>query len=181
MSQIRCSPSRNLTLPKGHEASPLRSPRDSDNPLKLWQKINQHVRQMESMVQVVDQLSKNIEKNRRRILGGQGGSSSISCQLYGNPTTQSYTVGTFYKLLDTDFAVTNGYVCAGSETPVKATAGKWLCLKSVPVLLNDGTDLPNYIPTLPAASGSLDPSNAGNYWEFFTPSQICVDGASQNV
>jgi hypothetical protein len=60
-------------------------------------------------------------------------------------------------------------------------AGKWLCLKSVPKLKNDTTDPAKYIPTIPAASGSLDPANADNYWEIFTASQLCIDGYSTPV
>ena len=98
-------------------------------------------------------------------------SQGVTCKTYD--PTKACTAGVFYKLLDSDSIVATGIVCAGSATPVTAIAGKWLCLKSVPVLANDGTDLAKYIPTLPAASGSLDPDNADNYWEFFTPSQIC--------
>jgi hypothetical protein len=99
-------------------------------------------------------------------------SQPFSVVLYGDPTAQGYAAGVFYKILDTDFAVTDGYVCSSGAT-VKAVAGKWLCLKSVPTLKNDTTDPAKYIPTIPAASGSYDPANADNYWEFFTPSQIC--------
>jgi hypothetical protein len=159
----------------------MRSVRDSDANAKLWQKNRDIGKSLNSIAQATEQNTRQIAKLRRRMIGGGGNSFSLQCKLYGNPTTQGYTAGIFYKLLDTDFAVTDGYVCAGSSTPVKATAGKWLCLKDVPALKNDGSDLPNYLPTLPAASGSLDPDNALNYWEFFTPSQICVDGTPTSV
>lgn len=109
-----------------------------------------------------------------------GQSQGVTCKSY-NPT-KACTAGVFYKLLDSDSIVTTGIVCVGSATAVKATAGKYLCLKSVPALKNDGTDQPYYIPQIPDASGSLvpdDPSgslaaeNANKYWELFTPSQIC--------
>jgi|GEM_PF-5010454 len=102
-------------------------------------------------------------------------------KLYGDPTVNSYVKNQVVKLLDTDFAVATGYVCAGSASHITATAGKWVCLQAVPKLKNDGTDNPAYIPQIPAVSGSLDPDNAGNYWELITPSSLCVAGSPTPV
>ena len=129
------------------------------------------------------QITVNINELGQYIIGLAKVASAgnlTSCKSYD--PTKACSAGIFYKILDTDSIVTAGIVCAGSASPVKATAGKYLCLKAVPALKNDGTDKPYYIPQIPDASGSLvpdDPSgnlaaaNANKYWELFTPSQIC--------
>jgi len=102
-------------------------------------------------------------------------------KLYGDPTVNSYKKNQVVKILESDSIVTTGIVCLGSFSATKAVAGKWVCLQDVPVLLNDGTDDPAYIPTVPADSGSLDPDNTGNYWEFITPSSICAGGSTVTI
>ena len=177
----------NAPLPRAkqpgfHEGSALRSVRDSDVNAKMWQKNRDIGKCLNSVAQATEQNSKQIAKLLRRVVGGGGGNRiSLQVILYGDPTTQGYEEGIFYKILDSDDIVTTGIVCAGSATPVKATAGKYLCLKSVPKIILTGhtgynagvTDSPYFIPQIPDASGSLDPADANKYWELFTPSQIC--------
>ena len=152
----------------------MRSVRDSDANSKQWKKNQDISKSLNAVAQATAQNGKQIVKLLRRVVGGGGGSgTSLQVALYGDPTLQGYDDGIFYKILDSDSIVTTGIVCAGSATPVTATAGLWLCLKSVPALKNDGNDLAYYIPQIPDASGSLDPANANKYWQMFAPSQIC--------
>lgn len=123
-----------------------------------------------------------------QISGGGGSQAGVSGwmwvdgkKLYGDPTVNSYKKNQVVKILESDSIVTTGIVCLGSFSATKAVAGKWVCLQDVPVLLNDGTDDPAYIPTVPADSGSLDPDNTGNYWEFITPSSICAGGSTVTI
>jgi len=180
-------PNSNHTLPIPHESSALRSPRDSDDAHRQWKRAKITNSQSESSKQAILALSRQVEKIRRRILGGSGASVPAGWywddgkKLYGDPTVNNYSKNQIVKILETDSIVTTGIVCAGSATAVKATAGKWVCLQNVSVLKNDGTDNPAYIPAIPAASGSLDPDNANNYWEFLTPSSICVNGATTAI
>jgi len=178
-------PNSNHTLPVAHESSALRSPRDSDDSRKQWKRARITNAQEESTKQAINLLSRQVEKIRRRILGGaQSGVSgwywNDNQKLYGDPTVNNYSKNQVVKILETDSIVTTGIVCAGSATAVKATAGKWVCLQDVPTLsATDSTNNnPAYIPAIPAVSGSLNPDNAGNYWEFLTPSSICVNGAT---
>lgn len=60
----------NLTLPKAHESSPLRSPRDSDNTNRQWARSNTTNKQLEANMQALNALSRKVEAMRRRILGG---------------------------------------------------------------------------------------------------------------
>lgn len=178
------SPIPRAVQPRFHESTSMRSVRDSDANAKQWQKSKIISRSFNGINQATEQNTRQIQKLKRRIVGGAA-AASISgwyweegSRLYGNPTANSYSENQVVKILETDSIVTTGIVCAGSGTAVMATAGKWVCLQDVPALKNDGTDLAAYIPHLPAVSGSLDPDNAGNYWEFLTPSSICVNGTT---
>lgn len=179
----------NHTLPIAHESSALRSPRDSDDSKKQWKRSRVTNSQADSHKQAIQALSSQVEKIRRRILGGAQAATTTgwfwteSKRLYGDPTANSYKKNQVVKILETDSIVTTGIVCAGSATAVKATAGKWICLQDVPTIsATDPTNNnPAYIPAIPAVSGSLDPDNAGNYWEFLTPSSICVNGATTTI
>lgn len=181
------SPIPRAKQPGFHEGSALRSVRDGDSNSKIWQKEKTVSKSLNALAQATEQNSKQIQKLRRRIVGGAAAASITGwyweegSRLYGDPTANSYSKNQVVKILETDSIVTTGIVCAGSATAVMATAGKWVCLQDVPALKNDGTDNPAYIPHLPAVSGSLDPDNAGNYWEFLTPSSICVNGATITI
>ena len=173
--------------PGFHESSSMRSVRDGDANSKQWQKNKTIGKAVNAISQTTEQNSRQIQKLRRRVIGGGGGVSvsgwywEEGSRLYGDPTANSYSKNQVVKVLETDAIVTTGIVCVGSGTPVMATAGKWVCLQDVPILKNDKTDLAAYIPHLPAVSGSLDPDNAGNYWEFLTPSSICVNGTTVTI
>jgi len=181
------SPIPRAVQPRFHESTSMRSVRDSDANAKQWQKSKIISRSFNSINQATEQNTRQIQKLKRRIVGGSDNTGNAGWywesdkRLYGNPTVNSYTENQVVKILETDAIVTTGIVCTGSVTPVMATAGKWVCLQDVPVLKNDGTDNPAYIPSLPAVSGSLDPDNSGNYWEFLTPSSICVNGSTVTI
>ena len=178
------SPIPRAVQPRFHESTSMRSVRDSDANAKQWRKSKVISRSFNGINQATEQNTRQIQKLKRRIVGGAAAASITGwyweegSRLYGDPTANSYSENQVVKVLETNTTVTTGIVCAGSATAVMATAGKWVCLQDVPALKNDGTDNPAYIPHLPAVSGSLDPDNAGNYWEFLTPSSICVNGTT---
>lgn len=113
--------------------------------------------------------------------GGSGWFWRKGSRLYGDPAKNSYQENQVVKILETDSIVTAGIVCAGSATPVKAQPGKWVATRNVKSLKNDGTDNPALIPQIPQLSGSLDPDNAGNFWELITPSSVCLDDGPKPV
>ena len=169
------------------ESSSQRSIRDSDSGPKMWIKLSLLIKNVGNLSSSVASLQIQVAKIKRRVVGGGGGVSgwfwTDGKKLYGDPTANSYTKNQIVKILESDAIVTTGIVCAGSATAVKATPGKWVCLKNVPTLsaTEPTGNNPAYIPAIPAVSGSLDPDNAGNYWEFLTPSSICVNGATITI
>jgi hypothetical protein len=105
--------------------------------------------------------------------GNSDSDSGLFLKLYA-PTTTGYTRGQWVKVTeDSDMAVT-GIVCAGSVLQ-KATPGKFVCLKSTPILNDDGADDTRHIPQLPMPGGT-DPDNEDNFWEWISPSSVCIDG-----
>jgi len=176
---------RNVSLPTPHESSSLRPARDSDDLRQAYKRQIKHREQVSGDRVAVDQLTRQVEKIRRRILGGAAGSSPagwfwIKGKRKYNPTVDSYKESQIVKILNDDDVVVTGLVCTGSAIPVKATPGKWVALQAVPVLKNDGTDNPAMIPQLPMPAGT-DPDNAGNYWEFISPATVCVGGVPTDV
>lgn len=176
---------RNVSLPTPHESSSLRPARDSDDLRQAYKRQIKHRDQVSGDRVAVDQLTRQVEKIRRRILGGAAGSSPagwfwIKGKRKYNPTVDGYKESQIVKILSSDAMVTTGLVCTGSAVPVKATPGKWVALQAVPVLVA-GSANPAMIPQLPMPGGDSDPDNAGNYWEFISPATLCVGGVPTDV
>ena len=180
---IRCSPSRSLVLPKGHESSPLRSPRDSDNALKLWQKMNQSVRQVEGIVNVVNQVSKDVEKKRRQILGAMGGTAGWDWMYPDHKeldTAYGYDAGKFVYISPLNTLVTTGLTDIVSNTLVQSCEGLWQANRDIPPISGGKFNVPVFpyptgmgvsAPTGAPLKGDLDALDASGqpaiYWLYW--------------
>ena len=81
--------------------------------------------------------------------------------------------GYLYKVRATDAAVTTGVLIGAAY--VKATPGKYVALRAVPV-----PTLAAHIPQLPDPI-STDPEASGKFWEWISPASACVDGVTVEV
>jgi hypothetical protein len=142
-----------------------------------WLTDLSHINTVEALVNAI-LTSKQITVTENglfiRGLGDSNGWFWIKGKRLYKPTEYGSAVDQIQKVLEDQAEVETGIVCAGSDTPVKATPGKFVALKTVPKLKNDGTDNPNWIPQLPMPGGT-DPDNVLNFWEWIGPSSVCVD------
>ena len=144
----------NSTLPKAHESSALRSPRDSDDVHRQWKRANTSTAQQASDMLAIQNLTRQVEKLRRRMLGAP----VAPFQKWQQP----------YKELDTDLAVDKGtwvyispdnpIVTTGMTDPIagagtKAYPGIWEAAQDVPA--SSGVDDYNVPQTdYPGATGT---------------------------
>jgi hypothetical protein len=87
---IKVSPQRNVSLPIAHELSGLTSLREPDSVLRQYIRSNKVNNQNSSDSEAIRNLARSVEKIRRRILGGSGGSSSDSLDTGEWDPTRSY-------------------------------------------------------------------------------------------
>ena len=76
------TPNSDAIIPQSYESSVLRPVRDSDSPIKAWQKDNQTKKVVKTQDDAIFILTRQVERMRRRILGGSSSSS---------PSALSYT------------------------------------------------------------------------------------------
>jgi hypothetical protein len=174
----------NLTLPKGHESSSLRSHRDSDDARSQWKRHNQIAKQVKSAMEALDQQARLLEKMRRRILGGAGGATGgwhkPTNSLYEADPTYSYDEGSVIHIQATDALVTTGIRDASNliadpsgatGSPITSCAGFWVATQDVPAKTNVGGNdfwnLPQF--PLPVPTNIDDPTNFWIYLGDITP------------
>lgn len=73
-----CAPSKIVTMPRPSESSTLRSPRDRDDVRQGWKYSLKQREQVGADRVAVEQLARQVEKMRRRILGGSGTSEATT-------------------------------------------------------------------------------------------------------
>ena len=164
----------NPTLPKPHESSILRSPRDSDDSRKQWKRQATVTDSHRQSIEAVAQLTRTVEKMKRRILGGSGGATSCWHKpinnLYEVDPTYPYNEGSVIHIQATDTLVTTGIRDASNliADPSGATgslvtscAGFWVATQDVPAKTNIGGNdfwnLPQF--PLPVPTNMDDPTN----------------------
>lgn len=159
--------SRVVALPDGHETSALASPRESNSVQRLYQKLNRTNVQHDSNSQAIQNLTRTVEKIRRRILGG-GVAQSLSWHFEDKievDPTKSYPAQTVIHIQPTHDLVTTGIrdAAAPSGGLVKSCTGYWVSTQAVPakttVSGNDVWNLPQYPYPKPT---NLD--DASNFW-----------------
>lgn len=122
------STSRNVGLPIGHEMSSLVSSRESDSPMKVWQRNNETTLQQESDRDMINALARKVELMRRRILGGAGGQAAATNQIKGeySSTVDSaggYSLGNIVVISTGSNQGTYAYVNA---SPSSGAASPWV-------------------------------------------------------
>jgi len=161
------APIPRASQPYYHEGSSLRSNRDGDAVAKQWQKNRTVSKSVYAVVQALEQTQKEVNRLRRRIIGGGFGGGELEIELY-DPTEDCFA-GTIYKIRTTDAAAVTG-IEVSEETFIKAMPGKFYCLKDVPANPTEA----KHIPQIPDGSGQTDPEHADKHWEFITPATICT-------
>lgn len=185
---IRCSPSRNVTLPGSSEHSALASPREPQSPLRQWQKANRANVQGDSDKQAIALLAREVQKLRRRILGGgsqqtPGWHKPLRGQ-YELPAAPypDYEEGAVIHIQPTHSIVTSGIYDAiqlvsdptGATTGslITSCAGYWVAIKSVPSMQTVGGNtfwnLPQY--PMPVDTNVDDETN---FWIYLGETLPC--------
>tara|TARA_R110000868_G_scaffold245626_7_gene502235 strand:+ start:20773 stop:21207 length:435 start_codon:yes stop_codon:yes gene_type:complete len=126
------------TLPIAHESSVLRSPRDSDDSRKQWKRARVTNSQADSHKQAIQALSIQLEKIRRRILGGSSSKPASGMIFRGEYSA--------------DLSYSPQEVVVIRSGP---NAGSYVC-----ILANDSTDPQN--PIVPDTNGLYWISLTGN-------------------
>jgi hypothetical protein len=129
----------NHTLPIAHESSALRSPRDSDDSRKQWKRARATNAQADSHKQAIQALSTQVQKIRRRILGGAQAPAAASGMIFRG----EYSETLLYKAQDV-VVIRSG-----------PNAGSYVC-----ILANGGTNL--QAPVIPDTNGLYWISLTGN-------------------
>ena len=155
------------TPQKGHEASSLRSPRDSDSLNRQWQKGNRSLAQEQANLNAVRALEMKVEKMRRRILGG--GQSAIEGWFWIQDQrvfdeTLAYKKNQIVYIPASHTIVTTGFDNDGTQ--VYAIAGLWVATQDT-----DGTTAT--LPTWPYPVAD-NPDSTGNYWWLISAAQVCT-------
>ena len=158
-----------ITMPRAHESSPLRSPRDSDDVRRQWRRANQSNEQGNSDSQAIAALARKVESMRRRILGGsattfEGWHFEDGIEV---DNTVSYPAQSVIHIQPTHSLVVTGIRDAADPGSglVKSQQGFWVATQDVPaktvVSGNDVWNLPQY--PYPEPTDLDDPTN---YWIF---------------
>jgi hypothetical protein len=171
-----------LQRPKYAEGSKLISDRDDRNNAFLWKKGDLNTGQISSLAQAVQKLSREVGKQRRRIVGGGTGTVGVQWQ---SPNKEldprvAVSVNTWVYISALNPLVTVGIIDADSGLLVTALPGKWLTLQDVPALIPGGT---YHMPQLPypgatgevtgtPLAGDLD-NNPLVYWFLESPAPVC--------
>lgn len=172
---IRCSPTVSLKLPSAHEASKLKPLRDSDSPLMAWKRIEVLSKQLAASNQTVEQLSRDLVKVRRRVIGGASTNSSWhkpNNRLYEVDPTYTYDEGSVIHIQPANSLVTTGIRDAfnliahpdGSVGDlITSCAGYWVATQDVPAKVTvAGKDFWNLPQSPMPVPTNIDDSK--NYW-----------------
>ena len=151
--------SRNVSLPISHELSALASPREPDALQRQYRRANVVNLQGHSDKQAIDQLARAVEKLRRRILGGSGGSTFV---LWQEPNkeidpTLSVSKGVWVYISPSNDMVLTGLTDLATNANQKACEGMWEAAQDVPA--KDGEGKYN-VPTFPYPSATGTPTGS---------------------
>lgn len=171
---IRAVPNTNVSLPKGYESSSLRSPRDSDSPQKVWQRNNRTLIQNRSDSQAIDQLTRELSKLRRRILGGSGQSTEQWPPVLYDKSS-GYAAGDWVWVKPDNTAVTSGAIDADTGLLSYAVPGLWRCTQSnspTTIVVGITPTTAYHLPQLPYPT-SDDVTASNVYWAFISGVSAC--------
>lgn len=161
------NPQPRRVTPKAHEASPLRSPRDSDSVNRQWIRNNTTNAQESANTNAIAVLNRRVERIRRRVLGGSP--SGVAGWFWVDDKrlfddTEVYKKNQVVYIAPDDTLVTIGYDLDG--TTIFAVAGLWVALQDT-----DGTvaQLPRW--PYPVAD---NPDSTSNYWWLISAAPVCT-------
>ena len=169
-------------IPKGHEASQLRSPRDSDSVNRQWRKHNVSAGQDSVNANAIRVMEMKMEKIRRRILGG---ASSPAQERWQKPKKEldpdvKVKKGTWVYISSGNPLVTDGLLDpVGGSALTFSVAGIWEAAQDVPPTDGFTYNVPQ-VP-YPGATGTVggtplagDLDGAGVFWILISPAQVCT-------
>lgn len=166
----------NITLPKAHESSALRSPRDSDDVHRQWKRANTSTAQQSSDTIALFNLTRKVEAMRRRILGGLPNQIPDRWQKPYKELdpTVAVTEGTWVYISPSNDLVLTGYTDPTGGAGTKAYPGIWEAAQDVPP--TDGTNYNVPQTDYPGATGTPsgsplqgDLDGTGVYWILICP------------
>jgi hypothetical protein len=108
-------------IPRGHEASPMRSPRDSDSVGRAWVKHNKGAAQAGADLRAIGKLQRDIERLRRRIVsGGQEEKDPLMhpFKIYNVPAGKALDTTKAWR----SFRIRDGYVTVKGKYTANPTA-----------------------------------------------------------
>ena len=168
ISVSRTTPS----LPRGHESSPLRSPRDSDDTFRQWKRHNASTAQVSNDRLAINQLAQKVEGLRRRILGGIPEFPIKWQEPKELDPDFAVDAGTLVYISPNNDLVLTGLTDEVTSTTVQAYPGIWLAAKDIPPVVAGVYNVPttDYPSTTPSGSplrGDLDDDDV--YWILICP------------
>jgi len=171
------SPMARAVQPRFHEGSAMRSVRDSDANSKMWQKNRDIGKAVNSVMQATEQNTKQIQKLKRRIVGGGAGGAGWDWMY---PTHKEldpslpYSSGKVAFISPLNPIVTDGLMDLVSSAATMAGPGTWLCVKDCPpATWDDPLDYSSgtwNVPQIPYPGAGGTPSG--------TPLKGDIDGAN---
>lgn len=161
------NPQGRRIVPRAHEASQLRSPRDADSVNRQWIRHNSASAQESANTNAIQVLNRKVESIRRRVLGGS--STAIAGWFWKDgqrvfDETQAYKKNQIVFIPSDATIVTTGIDNDG--TTVFAVAGLWIATQDT-----DGSTAT--LPTWPYPVAD-DPDSASNYWWLISAAPVCT-------
>ena len=165
-----------LKRPKFSEGTALSSKRDDRNNSFLWKKGELNDGQIYSVLLALQKLSREVAKQRRRIVGG-GEAAAGWPWMYPDhiegDSSQSYSAGYCMYLSALNPLVTTGMTDLVSGANATACQGVWLAMQNIPAAASSKWNVPQW--PYPVSFGASAPSgtplkgdldNPGLYWYY---------------
>jgi hypothetical protein len=122
-----CTTSKSVPMRPIREGSRHRPTRDRDDVGQMWKELNKTQAQLRDTLTAFDQLTRTVEAQRRRILGGSG-TTGTSNNLKGEysgtiDTNGGYSLGNIVVISTGDNQGTYGYI---NGAPSSGAASPWV-------------------------------------------------------
>lgn len=161
-----------------HEASPQRSPRDSDAIARSWIKTKKTATQVAQLQENVSSVQRQLDKLRRRKAMPAAGGDRWQTPKELDPDV-AVPQGTWVYISPNNPLATTGLLDPppSGGTITMAIPGIWEAIQDVPATDGFSYNVPKYpypegTPTGTPLEGDLD--NSDVYWILIAPAQVCT-------